>query len=90
MVIKNFIIRFPTTSRQHDSIMIVVEKLSKSTHCILVYPTHKTDDITRIFTREIFKLYGLSKIIVVDKDTRFTSKFWKSLFKDFGLSSTNI
>jgi hypothetical protein len=41
-------------------------------------------DIAKIFMREIFRLHGLPNAIVFDKDTKFTSNFWKSLFEDLG------
>ena len=40
----DFIIGFPMTWRQHDSIMVVVDKLMKTTHFIPVKSTYKTDD----------------------------------------------
>ena len=46
--------------------------------------THKTDDIAKIFMKDIFKLHGLPKAIVSDKDVKFTSNFWKGLFVDLG------
>ena len=75
---------FPMTWRQHDSIMFVVDKLTKETHFITVKSTHKTDDIAKIFMKEIFRLHGLLKAIVSDKDVKFTSNFWKGLFVDLG------
>ena len=48
-----FITGFPMTWRQHDSIMVVVDKLTKEAHFILVKSTHKTDDIAKIFMKEI-------------------------------------
>ena len=49
-----------------------------------VKSTHKTDDIAKIFMREIFKFHGLPKAIVSDRDVKFTSNFWKGLFVDLG------
>ena len=72
------------TWRQHDSIMVVVDKLTKATHFIPVKSTPKTDDISNIFMKEIFKLHGLPKAIVSDKAVKFTSNFWKGLFADMG------
>ena len=79
-----FIIGFPMTMRQHDSIMAVVEKLTKAAHFILVKSTHKMDEIANIFMKDIFKLHGLPKAIVFDRDVKFTSNFWKGLFSYFG------
>ena len=80
----DFITGLPMTWRQHDSIMVVVDNLTKPTHFILVKSTHKTNDIAKIFMREIFKLHGLPKAIVSDRDVKFTSNFWKGLFADLG------
>ena len=80
----DFITGLPMTWRQHDSIMVVVDKLTKTTHFIPVNSMHKTDDIGKIFMKDIFKLHGLPKAIVFDRDVKFTSNFWKRLFADLG------
>ena len=80
----DFITGLPMNWRQHDSIMVVVDKLKKAAHFIPVKSTHKTDDIAKILMKEIFKLHGLPKAIVFDKDVKFTSNFWKGLFAYLG------
>ena len=62
----DFITGLPMTWRQLDSIMVVVYKLTKAAHFIPVKSTHKTDDIAKIFMKDIFKLHGLPKAIVSD------------------------
>ena len=42
------------------------------------------NDIAKIFMKDIFKLHGLPKTIVSDKDVKFTSNFWKGLFPYLG------
>ena len=76
----DFITGLPMNWRQHDSIMVVVENSTKGTHFIRVKSTQKTDDIAKIFMKEIFKLHGLLKAIVYDRDAKFTSNFLKGLF----------
>ena len=58
----DFITGLPRTQKQHDSIMVVVDKLSKSTHFIPVKSTHKAADIVEIFLKEIFQLNGVQKL----------------------------
>ena len=70
--------------RQHDSIMVVVDKLKKASHFIIVKSTYKADAIAKIFMKENFILHGFPKAIIYDRDTKFTSKFWKSLFSYLG------
>ena len=64
--------------------MVVVDKLTKETHFILVKSTHKTNDIAKIFMKNIFKLHGFPKVIVSNRDVQFSYKFWKGLFADLG------
>ena len=72
------------TVRQHNSIMVVVDKLTKVAHFIPVKSKHKMNEIVKIFMKEIFKLHGFPKEIVSDRDVKFTSNFWKGLFADLG------
>ena len=64
--------------------MVVVEKLSKPTHFILVKTTYKAVNIADIFMKENFQLHGILKVIISHIDPKFTSNFWKSLFKGLG------
>ena len=72
------------TWRQHDSIMVVVDKLMKEAHFIPVKSMYEAGDIAKIFMKDIFKLHGLPRAIVSDRDVKFTSNFWKGLFADLG------
>ena len=31
--------------------------------------------------KEVFRLHGIPKVIISDRDVKFTSNFWKCLFK---------
>jgi hypothetical protein len=79
----DFITGLPRTGKQHDSIMVVVDKLTKAAHFIPLKTTHKATNVVDIFMREITRLHGIPKTIVSDRDPKFTSKFWKGLFKGF-------
>jgi hypothetical protein len=75
----DFITRLPNSTKWNEAIMVVVDKLRKSSHFIPVKSTCKVIDITQIFMKEVFRLHGMPKEIVSDRDTKFTSNFWKSL-----------
>ena len=75
----DFITVLPRLAKQNDAIMVMVEKLSKSAHFVPIKSTCKAIDIANIFMKEIFRLHGMPREIVFDRDTRFTSSFWKSL-----------
>jgi hypothetical protein len=80
----DFITKFPRTTRKHDSIMVLVDKLTNDAHFVLVKRNHTLANIVEIYMKEIARLHGIPKAIVSDKDTKFTSKFWRGLFKIFG------
>eukprot|EP00253_Pinus_taeda_P032926 PITA_32926 len=80
----DFITGLPRTKKNHDSIMVVVDKLSKAAHFILVHSTYKSVQIAHIFMKNVFKLHGLPKVIISDRDVKFTSAFWRTLFAELG------
>jgi transposase InsO family protein len=83
VVTMDFITGFPRTSKQHDSIMVVVDKLTKAAHFIPLKTTHRAADVVDIFLKEVAHLHGIPKTIVSDRDPKFTSNFWRGLFKGF-------
>eukprot|EP00253_Pinus_taeda_P033189 PITA_33189 len=80
----DFITGLPRTKKNNDSIMVVVDKLSKAAHVIPVQSTYKAVQIAHIFMQNIFKLNGLPKVIISDHDVKFTSAFWQTLFAELG------
>jgi hypothetical protein len=87
VVSMDFITKFPRTSKQHDSIIVVVENLTKVAHFIPMKITHKETNVVDIYMRELAPFHGIPKTIVFDRDPKFTSNFWKGLFKG---SITNL
>jgi hypothetical protein len=79
-ILLEFITSFPKTQKQNDSNMVVIDKLSKSAHFIPVKSTFKAINIAEIFMKEIFRLHGIPKMVISDRDVKFTSAFWKELF----------
>jgi hypothetical protein len=75
----DFITELPTSTKHNDTIMVVADKLINSAHFILVKSTCKAIDIAQVFMKEVFRLHGMPKEIVSDRDTKFTSNFWKSV-----------
>jgi hypothetical protein len=53
VVTMDFITRFPRTTKLHDSIMVVMDKLTKDAHFIPLKTTHKAADVVDIFIKEV-------------------------------------
>ena len=71
----NFIIQLSETLRKKDVIVVFVDRLSKQVHFEATTTTTIAPDITKIFFDTIFRLHGLPKVIVCDRDAKFTSNF---------------
>jgi len=79
VIYMDFITGFPRTLRHHVSIMVVVEKLGKVAHFIAVKSTNLASEVAHIFIREIVRLHGVPNKIILDRDAKFTSRFWTEL-----------
>ena len=75
----DFVTGLPRTQRQHDSIWVIVDRLTKSAHFLPVNVEDSLEKLAQLYVDEIVRLHGVSVSIVSDRDPRFTSRFWPSL-----------
>jgi hypothetical protein len=68
------------TSNGHNVILVVVDRLTKFAHFLPLSHPYTIHKVASIFLDNIFKLHGLPKVIVSDRDRIFTSKLWQELF----------
>lgn len=64
-----------------EVIMVVVDRLTKYGHIMTLKHPYTAAVVAETFLHNIFKLHGLPKVIVSDRDIVFLSKFWHTFFK---------
>ncbi|GJS91093.1 putative reverse transcriptase domain-containing protein [Tanacetum coccineum] len=79
-----FITKLPKTSSGSDTIWVIVDRLTKSTHFLQIKETDKMERLTRLYLKEVVSRHGVTVSIISDHDSRFTSRFWQSLQKALG------
>ncbi len=76
----DFIINLSPFS-SYDSILVVVDHLTKMVHFIMCTKTIINERTTKLFFDHVFQYHGLPENIIFDHGHQFVSKFWKQLFE---------
>jgi IS30 family transposase len=73
----DFIVGLPRTQRGYDLIWVIVDRLTKVAHFLLVKNTYTGPQLAALYMERIVWLHGVPKKIVFDRGTQFTSHFWQ-------------
>ncbi|GKA83538.1 putative reverse transcriptase domain-containing protein [Tanacetum coccineum] len=80
----DFITKLPRTSSGHDSIWVIVDRLTKSAHFLTIREEYPTEKLARLYINEMVARHGVPISIISNQDGRFTSQFWKMLQRALG------
>lgn len=69
----------------HDSILVVVDRLTKMSIFIPCTTTATSKDLANLFIQHVVSKHGLPFSIVSDRGTKFTSSFWSSVCESLSI-----
>ena len=68
----------------YTAVAVFVDRLTKMVHFAPCTKEVTAPEYARIFVKTVFRHHGLPEVIISDRDPRFTSKFWTTLFELLG------
>jgi hypothetical protein len=80
----DFIVGLPLTARKKDSIWVIVDKLTKTSHFIAVHTTYSLQQYAELYMNQIVRLHGIPKTIISDRGNQFVARLWEQLHECLG------
>ncbi|GKC39899.1 putative reverse transcriptase domain-containing protein [Tanacetum coccineum] len=80
----DFVTKLPRTSSGHDTIWVIMDRLTKSAYFLPMREDYKMDRLARLYLNEIVARHGVLISIISDRDSRLTSMFWQSMQEALG------
>ncbi|GKE69470.1 putative reverse transcriptase domain-containing protein [Tanacetum coccineum] len=80
----DFITKLPRSKSGHDTIWVIVDRLTKSAYFLAIREDYSTEKLARIYVNEIVSRHGVPVLIISDRDGRFTSRCWQTVQKALG------
>ncbi|KAJ9515258.1 hypothetical protein QJQ45_002388 [Haematococcus lacustris] len=77
----DFVVKLPKSEAGNDSILVVVDRLTKMVHLMAMTEKSGGIHVAKLFFDNVFKLHGMPRTIISDRDTRFQGEFFKGLMK---------
>ena len=62
----NFVVGLPLTGGKHDSVWVVVDRLTKSAHFLPVRTDYSLDKLAELYIKEIVRLHEIPISIILD------------------------
>ncbi|GJR24292.1 reverse transcriptase domain-containing protein [Tanacetum coccineum] len=86
----DFITKLPRTGNGHDAIWVIIDQLTKPAHFLPICEDFKMDRLARLYLNEVVARHGVPILIISDRDSRFTSRFWQSMQETLGTRLSDL
>jgi hypothetical protein len=80
----NFIVGLPNTSQKHDSIWVIIDRLTKTAHFLSMHTTYLAKKYAEVYLDQIVRLHGIPKTIIFYRGAPFIARFWEQLQSALG------
>ena len=80
----DFVVGLPKSAKGNDSIWVIVDRFTKSAHFLPIKKKQSVESLTKVYVDSIVRLHGISRSIISNRDSRFTSRIWQGLQETFG------
>ena len=80
----DFVFGLPRSIQGNNGIWTIVDRFSKQAHFLPIKKTIKAKNMATLFISQFFKHHGMPTSIVLDRDPRMTSLFWRGMFENLG------
>ena len=78
-VTMDLITKLPVTPTGCDAIMVFVDKLTKMVHLVACKEADGALELANYFVTHVFRLHGVPRTLLSDRDPRFTSNLYKEI-----------
>nr|GEX44828.1 reverse transcriptase domain-containing protein [Tanacetum cinerariifolium] len=79
-----FVTKLPRTSSGYDTNWVIVDRLTKFAHFLLMREGDSMDKLTKLYLKEVVTRHGTPILIISNRDPRFASNFWRAFQKALG------
>ncbi|GJS60004.1 putative reverse transcriptase domain-containing protein [Tanacetum coccineum] len=76
--------KLPKSLQGYDTIWVIVDRLTKSAIFVPIRETDPMEKLARMYLKEVVIRHGIPVSIIYDRDLRFASNLWRSLYKALG------
>ncbi len=80
----DFVVGLLRAQSGEDAVWVIVDRLTKSTHFLPAQVNWPLERLEQLYLDEVMRLHGVPASIVLDRDLRFVSHFWRSLQTTLG------